>query len=50
MKDLERVLRMQLLQLERRRARVLEATKEVERKMDILEEVASWNILGEEPD
>ena len=50
MRNFQRVLLMQLLQLERRRARVLEATKEVERKMGLLEEVASWNILGEEPD
>ncbi len=49
MKDFQRVLRMQLRQLERQQAQVLEATKEVERKMDLLEEVASWNILGEEP-
>ena len=50
MKDLQRVLHMQLRQLEMQRARVLEATKEVERKMDLLEEVASWNLLGKDSD
>ena len=50
MKDLQQVLHMQLRQLEMQRARVLEATKEVERKMHLLEEVASWNLLGEESD
>ena len=48
MKDFQRVLRMQLRQLERQRARVLTATKEVKRRMDLLEEVASWNLPGEE--
>ena len=48
MKDFQRALRMQLRQLERQRAQVLKATKEVKRRMDLLEEVSSWNLPGEE--
>ncbi len=48
MKDYQRVLRMQLRQLERQRANVLEATMEVKRRMGLLEEVASWNLPVEE--
>ena len=48
MKDFQRVLRMQLCQLERQRAKVLEATKEIKRRMGLLEEVASWNLPVEE--
>ena len=44
MKDFERALRMQLRQLERQRGQVLEATKKVKRRIDLLEEVASWNL------
>ena len=47
MKDFERALRMQLRQLERQRVQVLEATKQVKRRMDLLEEVASWNLAAE---
>ena len=48
MKDLQRVLRMQLRQLERERAQALDVTKEVKRRMLLLEEVDSWNLAGEE--
>ncbi len=48
MKDFQRVLRMQLRQLERQRAKVLEATKEVKRRIGLAEEVASWNLPGGE--
>ncbi len=48
MKDFQRVLRMQLRQLERQRAHVLEATKEIKRRLSLLEEVASWNLPVEE--
>ncbi len=48
MKDIQRILRMQLRRLERQRALVLVATKEVKRRLDLLEEVASWNQPGEE--
>ena len=48
MKDYQRVLRMQLRQLERQRAKVLEANKKVKRRMGLLEEVASWNLPIEE--
>ena len=48
MKDFQRVLRMQLRKLERQRALVLVATKEVKRRIDLLEEAASWNLPEEE--
>ena len=48
MKDYERLLRMQLRHLERQRTRVLEAKIGVKRRIDLLEEVASWNLLEEE--
>ncbi len=48
MKDIQRILRMQLRRLERQRALVLVATKEVKRRLDLLEEVTSWNQPEEE--
>ena len=48
MKDFQRVLRMQLRQLERQRAHVWEATKEIKRRLSLLEEVTSWNLPVEE--
>ena len=46
MKDYHRVLRMQLRQLERQRTRILEDTQEVKRRADLLEDVASWNLIS----
>ena len=48
MKDFQRILSMQLRRLERQRALVSVATKEVKRRINLLEEVASWNPPGEE--
>ena len=48
MKDFQRILRMHLRRLERQRALVLVATKEVKRRIDLLDEVASWNPSGGE--
>ena len=48
MKDLQRLLRMQLRKLERQRVQALEAAEEVKRRLGILDEVDSWNLPGEE--
>ena len=48
MKDIQRILRMQLRRLERQQGLVLVATKEVKRRLNLLEEVTSWNQPEEE--
>ena len=48
MKDFQRILRIQLRRLERQQALLMVATKEVKRRIDLLDEVASWNPSGGE--
>ena len=45
MKDYRRTLRMQLIQLESQRAQVLENYKELKRRIGLLDEVLSWDLM-----
>ena len=47
MEDYKRNLRMQLIILESKQAQVLEATKELERQIGLLDDALSWDDDGE---
>ncbi len=47
MEDYKRNLRMQLIILESKQAQVLEAAKELERQIGLLEDALSWDDDGE---
>ena len=44
-KDYQRTLRMQLIQLESQRAQALEKSKELERRIGLIDEVLSWDLI-----
>ena len=48
MGDYTRTLRMQLIQLESQRAKVLQDAEELRRRIGLLDEVLSWNLLADE--
>lgn len=44
-KDYRRTLRMQLIQLESQRAQALEKSEELKRRIGLIDEVLSWDLI-----
>ena len=50
MKDYQGTLRMQLLQLKSQRAQVLESYQELKRRIGLIDEVLSWDLMTDGAD
>ncbi len=50
MKDYRRTLRMQLIQLESQRAQALEKSGELKRRIGLIDEVLSWDLMTDGAD
>ncbi len=49
-KDYRRTLRMQLIQLESQRAQALEKSEELKRRIGLIDEVLSWDLMTDGAD